>query len=177
MPITNKQRGRYFEEKIVSEYRKLFKLQKFECYRAGASGARSSVELNGDVSFSQPEKYPLITECKYYQSMNLEDFYPVCNSYIEEWLTQVQEEKSRYMATFKREPLTIIVTSKPYQKLPYIIIENDLYDDLSFFMDDFIDTYGIGCFVQFYSEKFKRYYMLISFNYVDRLFKAFNILK
>ena len=175
MPNINKQRGKYFEEKVVAAYRQLLNLQKHECYRASFSGARSSVELNGDISFSQPEKYPVITECKYYQNMSLENFFPICNSYIDEWLEQVQEEKHKYMSKFIVEPLVLIVTSKPYQKSPFMIIENDLLSDAVVFMEDLIETFGINTFVQFYSEKFKRKYLLTDFQYIDRLFMAFKI--
>ena len=165
MALTNKARGKYLENKITSSYREIFNLNEFECYRAGSSGARTSIEYNGDISFSNPKKYPRITECKYYSKMTLDDFFSTCNSYIEKWLAQINIEKEHYIKKFNIIPLTIITASKPHGKI-HIIIENI----------DYIPDRTIS-HIKFKSEKQNRFYYIIDYNYIIELFKSFKLLK
>ena len=165
MSISNKARGKYLENKITNSYRKIFNLNEFECYRAGSSGARTSIEYNGDISFSNPNKYNLITECKYYSNLILNDFFPNCNSFIEKWLAQINIEKQHYIDKFNKIPLTIIIASKPHGKY-HLIVENIEY----------IPNENIS-YIKFFSTNQNRSYYLIDFEQcVIELFKQYNLL-
>ena len=167
MPISNKQRGKYFENKITLDYQKLFKLDKTECYRAGSSGARTSIEYNGDISFSNPEKYPLITECKYYSKMTLDDFFPVCKSYIDKWLKQVYIEKDHYIKKYNKEPFVVIIAGRPYLNDHYVII---LQENFKYLKD-------IRAILKFYSESQKKQYNLISYSDLLKILAQKNFFK
>ena len=119
----NKQHGKYFENKIAEQFRTALNLSKHECYRSSFSGARSTVEF-GDITFSDPVKYPFIIECKYYQSMKLDDFFPECKSYIKEWIKQLLQEKSRYIESFKKHPITLLVAGRPRLNDSYVLVED-----------------------------------------------------
>lgn len=158
MPNRNKQRGKYFENKVAETMRSVLNLDKHQCYRSSFSGARTTVEF-GDITFSEPEKYPIIVECKYYQEMRLDDFFPKCNSYIEKWVEQVIQEKQRYVDSFNKIPLVVIIAGRPHLQDSYVLIENNLNElhlDLNAINEHF-DKY-IRC----YSTKFNRTYLLIS---------------
>lgn len=168
---TNKRRGKYFEDVIVKDYRKLFRLDKYQCYRAGSSGARTSIEYNGDVSFSNPEQYPLITECKYYRNLTLDHFFPGCCSFINKWLQQINNQKQHYIDRFNKIPLTIIVAGRPYDKHHHVIIENQ---DLE--LEDLDVIAGIHQHMVFYSSKMKRNYIMTDYIYLERLLEYYGLL-
>ena len=161
MPNVNKRKGKYFEEKIAEDYRKFFKLDKTECYRSGSSGARTSIEYNGDISFSNPNKYRIITECKYYSDMILDHFFPVCHSYIDYWITQVEEEKSRYIQKYHEIPLSIIIAGRPYDKNYHVVIINDN-----------INLDPIKCKLTFYSKLHAREFILINYSDLSSILKV-----
>lgn len=126
-PISNKQRGKFFEEKITTFYRKLFGLSKHQCFRAGSSGARTSIELTGDITFTDPEKYPIITECKYRKTFELYDFFPICNRDVEDWIEQSERQKKLYNSHFNNiNPLLLLIVGKPYLSSPWVVILNDI---------------------------------------------------
>ena len=171
MSNKNKQRGKYYEDKIVKIFQKIFNLNKHQLYRASFSGMRNTVELNGDLCFYDPEKYPLIVECKYYQNMILDHFFPICNSYIDKWLLQIQNEKRNYINAFNKEPLTIIIAGKPYNNNHHnVIIENQVI------LEDLDEVFGIKEYLKFFSNKLSRHYILLDFIYINRLLEAFNLL-
>lgn len=173
---TNKRRGKYFEDVIVKDYRKIFKLDKFQCYRAGSSGARTTIEYNGDVSFAEPDKYALITECKYYKTCDLDHFFPTCSAYIDKWLLQLDKEKNHYIEQFGLKirddmdgPLCILIVGKPYHKDHYLIIENeDLYPIIE-------NTFT--SIIRFYSSKMRRHYIMISYYNLEVLFQIAHLIE
>lgn len=167
MPNTNKIKGKYFEEKIAKDYRDILKLSKLDCYRSSNSGARESIEYTGDITFKDPLKYNLITECKYYSSLKLEHIYPICNSYIDEWINQVFKEREHYKSQFNKEPLSIIIASKPYLKDHYIIIVND---------NDCFNQYDIIPKIVFYSKPNDRFFTLVSYSSIRLLFNSFSLI-
>lgn len=169
---TNKRRGKYFEDVIVKDYRRIFRLDKYQCYRSGSSGARTTIEYNGDVSFNEPDKYPLITECKYYKNMTLDNFFPGCCSYINNWLQQINNQKHHYINNFNKVPLTIIVAGRPYDKHHHIVIEND---DIE--CEDLDVVAGIHQYMIFYSSKMKRNYIMIDYIYLERLLEFYCLLE
>ena len=171
MANKNRQRGKYYEDKIVKIFQKIFNLNKHQLYRASFSGARNTVELNGDLCFYDPEKYPLIIECKYYSNMILDHFFPACNSYVDKWLQQIQQEKRNYIQTFNKEPLTIIIAGKPYNSNHHnVIIENEVI------LEDLDEVWGIKEYIKFFSNKLSRHYILLDFLYIERLLEAFGLL-
>lgn len=161
----NKARGKYFENKIVKLYQDWFKLNQYECYRAGSSGARTTIEFNGDISFADPLKYSIVTECKYYSNVLLDHFFPVCNNYIDEWLLQLNDERDRYVDQFNKIPLTLLVVGRPRNKNIYVTIQNN---------DENIDSYvktNFSAYLQFYSNSLKRKYTMINVNMLEHVFK------
>ena len=147
----NKARGKYFENKIVKLYQDWLNLNQYECYRAGSSGARTTIEFNGDISFADPLKYSIVTECKYYSNVILDHFFPVCNSYIDEWLKQLNEEKDRYIAQFNKVPLAVLIVGKPRNKNTYVIFEDTKI------INDYLKNNFIN-YLQFSSLHLKRTY-------------------
>lgn len=163
MANVNKRRGKYFEDKIAEDYRSILHLDKTQCYRSGSSGARTSIEYNGDISFSDPEKYPIVTECKYYKSMILDHFFPVCQSYIDKWIEQVLEEQSHYYNKFNKEPLTIIIAGKPYDKNYHVLLIN--YYNLHHSHK--------SSFIKLYSNVQKSYFILLNYSEIENLITEF----
>ena len=135
----NKQHGKYFENKVAEQLRIALNLSKHECYRASFSGARSTVEI-GDITFSDPVKYPFIVECKYYQSMKLDDFYPECRSYIKEWINQLHQEKDRYIKQFNNIPIALIVAGRPRLSNSYVLVDNYIDNLLLHHFNSYIIT-------------------------------------
>lgn len=163
MPNANKRKGKYFEDKIANDYREIFKLDKLECYRSSNSGARTSIEYNGDITFKEPLKYNLITECKFYSTLELTHIFPVCNSYIDEWISQLINEKKHYINNFNKDPLAIIIASKPYLKFHYVILLEDKIKDI-------IPK------ITFYSNKHKKYFTMITYDNIELLFKKYKLI-
>lgn len=124
MANKNKIRGNYYEEKIVKLYRKTLGLNQFECYRAGSSGARQTLEINGDISFSDPNSYPIITECKYRINLQERDLFPYISSQCQSWIDQTIEEKDRYIKYFNHQVLALLVMGRPYIKDDFVLIIN-----------------------------------------------------
>lgn len=166
MANKNKQRGKYFENKVAEQLRTIFNLNKHQCYRSSFSGARTTVEF-GDITFSEYEKYPLIVECKYYQDMKLDDFFPDCNSYIEQWIEQVRQEKDRYVKSFNKIPLVLIIAGRPHLTNNYIFIENDDKE-----LNSFISSIeSIQQYIKCYSTKFDRIFTVIGSNNLEELIR------
>ena len=123
MPNPNKARGKYFENKIVEAYRDTLNLSKLECYRSGSSGARTSLEITGDVSFNNPFKYQIITECKYRLSLDLDDLYPITSSEVDEFIEQNQKQEMLYIKNIPSEQvsktniISTIIMGRPHQKI------------------------------------------------------------
>ena len=132
---TNKSRGKYFEEKVVKEYRKTFNLSKVECYRASSSGARTTVEIQGDISFSDPIRYPIITECKYRISISPDDFFPIVNNEIEKWIDQNHNQINLFkkeFPDFKGNIYSSVIIGRPHQKVENyytILTMENIYDN------------------------------------------------
>lgn len=133
---TNKTRGKYFEEKIVKEYRKYLGLSKLECYRASSSGARTSLEVMGDISFNDPMRYPIITECKYRISITPDDFFPIVNNEIDKWIDQNKSQIELFKKEFpdyNGKIYSSVIIGRPHQKVEnyYTIITskiNNIFD-------------------------------------------------
>lgn len=128
---TNKTRGKYFEEKIVKEYRKYLGLSKLECYRSSSSGARTSLEVTGDISFNDPIRYPIITECKYRISISLDDLFPSVNNEIEKWITQNKSQIELFRKEFpdyNGKIYSSVIIGRPHQKVEnyYTIITSQM---------------------------------------------------
>lgn len=163
MPNVNKRKGKYFEDKIAEDYRKIFNLSKLECYRSSNSGARLSLEYTGDITFKDPLRYNLITECKYYKDFSLEHVFPICQSYIEDWINQVFEERQHYKKQFHKSALSLIIASRPYLKHHYVILvssESELIENK----------------IRFYSKNHNQFFSLISYKDIIDLFKEFKLL-
>ena len=128
---TNKNRGKYFEEKIVKEYRKHLGLSKLECFRASSSGARTSLEITGDISFSDPLRHPIITECKYRMSISLDDLFPSVNNEIEKWISQNMDQIELFKKEFPEyngKIFSSVIIGRPHQKVEnyYTIITSKM---------------------------------------------------
>ena len=166
MTNSNKRKGKYFEDKITKDYQTLFNLSKIECYRSSNSGARTSIEYNGDITFSDPVKYNLITECKFYKDIILDHIFPISQSYIDEWLKQSEVEKNHYINQFNKIPLSIIIAGKPFNRNNhYVIITNDS-----------ITLSNISNYLIFRSSKMNRNYTLINYSDITLLFNQFNLI-
>lgn len=166
MTNINKRKGKYFEDKITKDYQTLFNLSKIECYRSSNSGARTSIEYNGDITFSDPIKYNLITECKFYKDIILDHIFPICQSYIDEWLKQSEVEKNHYIQQFNKIPLSIIIAGKPFNRNNhYVIITNDN-----------ITLSNISNYLIFRSSKMNRNYTLINYSDITLLFNQFSLI-
>ena len=166
MTNINKRKGKYFEDKITKDYQTLFNLSKIECYRSSNSGARTSIEYNGDITFSDPIKYNLITECKFYKDIILDHIFPICQSYIDEWLKQSEVEKNHYIQQFNKIPLSIIIAGKPFNRNNhYVIITNDS-----------ITLSNISNYLIFRSSKMNRNYTLINYSDITLLFNQFSLI-
>lgn len=124
MPNKNKARGKYFESKIVDAYRDTLNLNKLECYRSGSSGARTSLEITGDVSFNDPSTYSIITECKYRLDLTLDDLFPVLHSEVDQFIEQNSKQEILYIKSIQNdeifktnEMVSVIVIGRPHQKV------------------------------------------------------------
>ena len=167
MSNPNKRKGKYFEDKITKDYQILFNLNKIDCYRSSNSGARTSIEYNGDITFSDPIKYNLITECKFYKDLTLDHIFPICQSYIDNWLKQSEIEKEHYIKEFNKIPLSIIIASRPFNhNNHYVIITNN----------NFSLSSNISEYIIFKSSKMNRSYILINYSNITLLFEQFNLL-
>ena len=173
MANPNKRKGRYFEEKIANDYRTLFKLDKIDCYRSGSSGARTTVEYNGDITFSNPERYNLITECKFYKDLRLEHIFPICNSYIDTWLEQSKSQYVRYLRYFNKEPLSLIIAGKPFNKNNHFVIwTNDSYLD----NHKLLDKLKVKEYAFFTSSMHNRQYLVFSYSNITAIFNLYKLL-
>jgi hypothetical protein len=159
-PASSKRKGKSFEDKIVDDVRELLYLDKYRCYRAGSSGSRTSIELTGDVSFTDPLKYRIIIECKYRKTLSLDDFFPVCSAEVCSWIEQNLEQKKRYINEFNVEPLSVIIASRPYMRNHYVIVENQGLDPT---------CYSIEQYMIFYNERLKRSFLMIAFRDIKKL--------
>ena len=164
-PISNKQRGKFFEEKIAKTYRDIFNLSKHECYRAGSSGARTTIEYNGDITFSDPIKYPIITECKYRKNLDINDIFPICNNEVNKWIEQALSQQGLYKKMFKKDPLTLIICGKPYMSNPWCILL--YYEQKSSQFNH----------ITFTSEVYESVYSLVSLLDLPKIFKIWQLIK
>ena len=172
-PISNKQRGKYFEEKITSYYRKIFELSNLQCFRSGSSGARISIELTGDITFTDPKAYPIITECKYRKDINLTDFFPICNSEIDTWIEQSDRQYELFVTNIKEiKPLKVLIVGKPYLSIPWVVILNDI-DDINLTCSKvFQSNYLI-----FSSKKYDKRFLLTTLDNLIEIFFTWNLMK
>lgn len=97
-------------------------MNRHECFRAGSSGARTTIEYNGDITLADPIKYNIITECKYRLDITLDDLFPVLNSEVENWLEQSNEQIKLYNANLIKQenynvPVSVIITGRPHMKV------------------------------------------------------------
>lgn len=172
-PISNKQRGKYFEEKITSYYRKIFELSNLQCFRSGSSGARISIELTGDITFTDPKAYPIITECKYRKDIDLTDFFPICNSEIDTWIEQSDRQYELFVTNIKEiKPLKVLIVGKPYLSIPWVVILNDI-DDMN--LTDsrvFKSNYLI-----FTSRKYNKRFLLTTLDNLKEIFHIWSNMK
>lgn len=172
-PISNKQRGKYFEEKITSYYRKIFELSNLQCFRSGSSGARTSIELTGDITFTDPITYPIITECKYRKDIDLTDFFPICNSEIDTWIEQSDRQYELLVANVKEiKPLKVLIVGKPYLSTPWVVILNDINDMNLTDSRVFKSNYLI-----FTSRKYNKRFLLTTLDNLKEIFHTWNIVK
>lgn len=173
MKGTNKQRGKYFENKIVDAYRETLNVNKLECYRSGSSGARTSLEITGDISFSDPIKYKIITECKYRLDASLDDLFPNLNSESEKWIDQNTKQKSLFKQNVQiaevsenSYPICSVIIGRPHQSVEnyYTIL---LHGDF--------DSYEFKQKIITYSKKNNKYFMVVPFSeYLNYLKFIFN---
>ncbi len=115
--MTNKQkeRGKYFERKIVDTIREAFQLKKYECQRASSSGT-GEFEF-GDIFFNDPEKYPYVFECKFGYDWELNTFFPETNTIILKFLEEAFMAGLKYRNKINKDPqLICVVLAKPRYK-------------------------------------------------------------
>jgi Holliday junction resolvase len=122
MTNTQKERGKYFERKIVDSIRKTFELKKFECQRASSSGT-GEFEF-GDIFFNDPEKFPYIFECKFGYNWEFSTFFPSVSKQILNFLKEAFEAGEKYKIKIKQDPkLICVVLAKPHYKPLGIVTE------------------------------------------------------
>ncbi len=139
--MTNKQkeRGKYFERKIVESIRKTFELKKFECQRASSSGT-GEFEF-GDIFFSDPEKHPYIFECKFGYNWEFSTFFPYVSKQILNFLKEAFAAGEKYKLKIKQDPkLICVVLAKPHYKPlaivtePILVIESPVIIPVNYFV-------------------------------------------
>lgn len=127
MTNIQKERGKYFERRIVDSIRKTFELKKFECQRASSSGT-GEFEF-GDIFFNDPEKYPFIIECKFGYNWEFSTFFPETNKIVLKFLEEAFEAGLKYKAKINKDPeLICVVLAKPHHK-PLCIVTRILAID------------------------------------------------
>jgi hypothetical protein len=133
MTNKNKEKGKYFENKIVQKIRKSFELKPHECRRADESG-NGTFEY-GDIYFTDFEKYPFVFECKFHESWTFQGLFPSLNKIFLDWYEELYDATIKYNNYYKHEPyFSGVVFSKSYHtiycignrllKLPKINYEN-----------------------------------------------------
>lgn len=115
MSNKQKERGKYFERKVVDTIRKTFGLKKFECQRAAASG---NMEFEfGDIYFNNPIKYPFIFECKFGYDWEFSSFFPELSKQILGFLKEAYAARDKFIKKLEVEPKYVsVVLAKPHYK-------------------------------------------------------------
>jgi len=112
-----KQRGKYFERKIVELLRKELSLPKWCLFRNIASGTAEH-EI-GDIWVNPCcFKQHFVFECKYRKSLpkNL-----LTSSSFKKWLSQLEGEISKYREIFDVTPIGVIFIGQPYKSALVIV--------------------------------------------------------
>lgn len=134
--VSNKTRGKYFEETISEKLRNYFGYSKLDIHRNQNSG-NFSTEF-GDIQLP----FDCIVECKYQKSW---DYIHLLkgNATIDNWLSQLDESYNKYKIVYKREPIKLLIISKPYEKIiAFININPSKYTDIYLvYKDMFVLTF------------------------------------
>jgi hypothetical protein len=143
----NKQRGKYFEDKVAAIIRTELGLNKGEAHRFYESGMATGEY--GDIRLP----YPWVVECKYYQDISLDTLVFSKSKRLKEWFTSLNKDAKKYESVYNKKPLKTLITSRPHFII-LTIIPLDL-DNLS---NDFIDISRLSALIQSPLVKFEYEY-------------------
>lgn len=112
MTNRNKQRGKYFEDKIAASIRKSWSLKPHQCKRCAFSGEAN--HEYGDIWFNDYEKYPVVLECKFQAFWNFQSLFKTLPQKFYEFMEQLGEAVDQYAGYFGQQPaFSGVVFSKP----------------------------------------------------------------
>jgi len=135
-----KERGKYFERRVVDMIRKSLNLKKYECQRAATSG---NMEFEfGDIYFNDPIKYPFIFECKFGYNWEFSSFFPTLSKQLLNFLKEAYIARDKYIEKLEVLPKHVsVVLAKPHYR-PLCITTQCLSMDRPIIMPTNLFKYG-----------------------------------
>ena len=160
MSNANKQKGKYFENRVVKLLRESLELNDHECLRSPFSG-NGEFEF-GDIYFTNIKKYPIIIECKFGYDWTDSDFMPGLSKKLHNFVDQVSNSEKKYFQkmssiTDNSNLFTCVVLSKPYAD-PIVItkvdIDKDIFKIKTRYDDGFIFIYMLDDVLEYLKETY-----------------------
>ena len=113
MPSKQKAKGKYFEDRIAEHIKTTLNLRENECTRSPNSG-NGEFEF-GDIFFTDPLRYPYVSECKFGYDWDLKSLFPRLNKQLSKFLQQNNEAVEKYKSKMHQTPrFSGVILSKPY---------------------------------------------------------------
>ncbi len=133
--MSNKDRGKYFENYVVANIKTYLNLKNRDIYRSSTSGNYS--KEYGDITFSTAAKindevitiYPWIIECKFQKNWSMSMMFSHSKEFQSHWL-ELEQQTEKYIKNYPGIiPLKSLIISKPYEKVWIIFKKENLIDN------------------------------------------------
>jgi hypothetical protein len=128
MANKNKNKGKYFENKIAKLIREAYGLKNHECRRADESG-NGKFEY-GDIFFTDYEKYPQVYEIKFHEEWTFQGLFPRLNKLFLNWYEELYAAIQKYTFYYMTPPeVNGLIFSKAYHEI--YMISDKRYKNIS----------------------------------------------